>query len=121
MLFLARVSFAIAAIGAVVIIWGILISLAELAQLEITHLKGVNICSRRELVRHHLGSYILLGLEFLIAADVIRTLIRPSLNELAVLGSLVAIRTVLSVFLTRDIESHTCGQEGGSSGAGRKD
>lgn len=55
-------------------------------------------------MRWDLGFHLLLGLEFLIAADIIRTIVHPSLQELAILGSLVAIRTVISYFLNKEIE-----------------
>jgi len=49
-----------------------------------------------------------MGLEFMIGADIVRTLIRPSLQELAVLGSMVAIRTVISFFLNKEMgKDHT--------------
>jgi len=60
-------------------------------------------------MRHHFESYILLGLEFLVAADVVHTLTRPSLSERAILASIVAIRTVLGFFVYREIASHPCG------------
>jgi len=48
-----------------------------------------------------------MGLEFLIIADMIRTVINPTLQELAVLGSIVVIRTIVSYFLDREmIASH---------------
>ncbi len=43
------------------------------------------------------GRTILLGLEFLVAADIIRTVaVEPSLENVAVLGLIVLIRTFLS-------------------------
>ncbi|GKX63412.1 DUF1622 domain-containing protein [Pragia fontium] len=54
-------------------------------------------------VRTTLGSYLLLGLEILIAADILKTILEPSYRELIVLGSVVLIRTVLSFFLNREI------------------
>jgi uncharacterized membrane protein len=44
-----------------------------------------------------------LGLEFLIAADVVRTIIQPTLMELAILGSIIAIRTAISFFLNMEM------------------
>ena len=105
------ISLSIGAMGAAVIVWGSLLSLISLVSLEYIHLKGENICQKRELVRHHFGSYILLGLEFMVAADVLRTVIHPTLNEMAVLGALVAIRTVLSYFVNLEISGHECGSE----------
>ena len=96
-------------IGAVsVICWGVLLGLIKFVKLEIQRTRGINICHQREMLRHHLGSYLLLGLEFLIAADIIHTIIKPTLNEVAILGAIVAIRTILDFFLSREIASHSC-------------
>ena len=55
--------------------------------------------------RSSLGRAILLGLEFLVAADIVNTVaIEPTLNSLAVLAGVVAIRTFLSFSLEAEIE-----------------
>jgi uncharacterized membrane protein len=52
-----------------------------------------------------LAKALLLGLEFLVAADVVRTVaLTPTLNNVAVLGLLVFIRTFLSWSLVVEIE-----------------
>jgi uncharacterized membrane protein len=52
-----------------------------------------------------LGRGLLLGLEMLVAADVVRTVaLAPTLSNVAVLGILVLIRTFLSWSLTVEIE-----------------
>lgn len=57
------------------------------------------------LLRSTLGASILLGLEVLVAADLIRTISSdPSLEEVAVLGLIVLIRTVLSMSLQVEID-----------------
>ena len=101
-------SFGIGAVGFVIIVWGALLGTVSFVKLEVVQVRGGNICHRREMIRHHFGSYILLGLEFLVAADIIHTIIKPSLHEMAVLGSIVAIRTILSFFLTRELATHSC-------------
>ena len=54
--------------------------------------------------REHLGHAILLGLEFLIAADIIRTVaVEPSFENLGVLAIIVAIRTFLSFTLGLEV------------------
>ncbi|MDO5575548.1 MAG: DUF1622 domain-containing protein [Fibrobacter sp.] len=54
--------------------------------------------------RHHLGHGILLGLEFLIGADIIRAIaIEPTLTNLAVLAGIVIVRTFLSIALDVEI------------------
>ncbi len=56
-------------------------------------------------LRHGLGRAILLGLEFLVAADIIRTVaVDPSLQGLVVLGLIVLIRTFLSFALEVELE-----------------
>lgn len=55
--------------------------------------------------RANLGRGILLGLELLVAADIIGTVaVTPSLHNLAVLGLIVLIRTFLSFSLEVEIE-----------------
>lgn len=55
--------------------------------------------------RSGLGRAILLGLEFLVAADIVNTVaVEPTLASLAVLGGIVLIRTFLSFSLEVEIE-----------------
>ncbi len=108
MMIIKYLAFNISVVGISVIIWGALLSMLSFVRLEIMRIRGEGICRRREMVRHHFGTYILFGLEFLIAADIIDTIIKPGLKEVAILGSIVAIRTVLSFFLNRELTAHTC-------------
>jgi uncharacterized membrane protein len=56
-------------------------------------------------LRATLGRAILLGLELLVAADIINTVaIEPTLTSLAVLAGIVLIRTFLSLSLEVEIE-----------------
>ncbi len=56
-------------------------------------------------LRSGLGRAILLGLEFLVAADIINTVaVQPTLGSVAVLAGIVAIRTFLSFSLETEIE-----------------
>ncbi len=56
------------------------------------------------LFRRQLGRSILLGLELLVAADIIRTVaITPTLESVAVLAAIVLIRTFLSFSLELEI------------------
>ena len=55
-------------------------------------------------LRADFGTYLLLGLEFLIASDILKTVVDPTLDELAILGGVVVVRTVLSVFLNKEIK-----------------
>jgi uncharacterized membrane protein len=58
-----------------------------------------------ERYKTQLGKGLLLGLEFLIAADVVRTVVlEPSLQNVMILGLLVVIRKFLSWSLVVEIE-----------------
>ncbi len=59
-----------------------------------------------ESYKHQMGRSLLLGLEFLVAGDVVRTVaLEPTLTNVAVLGLLVLIRTFLSWSLAVEIEA----------------
>jgi uncharacterized membrane protein len=56
-------------------------------------------------VRRGLGGVILLGLEILVVADLVRTVIvEPTLSSVAALGLLVVVRTLLSWSITIEVE-----------------
>jgi uncharacterized membrane protein len=50
------------------------------------------------------AAWIILALEFTLAADLIRTVITPSWDEVGKLAAIGAIRTLLSFFLGRDVD-----------------
>ncbi len=57
--------------------------------------------------RERLGRSILLGLEFLVAADIIRTVaVTPDARSVAVLGGIVLIRTFLSWSLQLEVTGY---------------
>jgi uncharacterized membrane protein len=56
-------------------------------------------------LKAQLGKALLLGLEFLVAADIVRTVaLEPNLQNVVILGLLVIIRTFLSWSLVVEIE-----------------
>lgn len=60
---------------------------------------------RIAIFRKSLGRSILIGLELLVAGDIIRTVaVAPSLENLLVLGGIVLIRTFLSISLEVEID-----------------
>jgi uncharacterized membrane protein len=88
--------------GIAVIVLGILgASFAVLWQV----LHGRSGSAAFTLYRANVGRAILLGLEFLVAADIINTVaIEPTLESLLILGGIVLIRTFLSFSLEIEIE-----------------
>ena len=67
----------------------------------------------------HLGKALLLGLEFLVAADIIRTVaLEPTLQNVVILGLLVVVRTFLSWSLVVEIEGRWPWQRPPAEGTG---
>jgi uncharacterized membrane protein len=65
-------------------------------------------------LRATLGRAILLGLELLVAADIINTVaVEPTLEKVLVLGGIVLIRTFLSLSLEVEIEGRWPWQRAG--------
>jgi uncharacterized membrane protein len=57
--------------------------------------------------RANLGRSILLGLEFLVAGDILKSLvIDPTVDDLVVLAGLILVRTFLSIALGVEINGH---------------
>lgn len=61
---------------------------------------------RKKMVWLGFGIWLLLGLEFELAADIVRTAIAPSWTEVGQLGAIAVIRTFLNYFLERDLERY---------------
>lgn len=70
--------------------------------------------------RQRLGRAILLGLEFLVAADIIRTVaVTPDAQSVAVLGGIVLIRTFLSFSLQLEVTGAWPWQQHSMAGAAK--
>lgn len=93
------ISFAVGVIGVIVLVWGVALGFAGLIKAELKRFRGEKIYEQQTRVRQAIGYYLLLGIEFLVAADVIETIKDPDLNTLFVLGLTVLIRTVISLSL----------------------
>lgn len=86
-------------LGMLIIVWGVLLVTRDFV---------LDIFSEdpkaKRLMRQKLGSFLILGLEFFIAADIIRTITRPDWNEIGMLAAIIALRTVLSYFLGMELK-----------------
>ena len=96
---------AISYIGVAVVVWGILKGVVALLLAEFHRFRSdaAKVAEAEEKLRLSIGYNLILGLEFLIAADIINTIVEPTLEELGILGAIVAIRIVLAYFLGREI------------------
>ena len=101
--YLHHASFGIGVLGVLVIVFGVLSGLIRFVRSEFSAVRGLSVDEERKQLRHVLGYYLLLGLEFLIAADIIDTLMKPSTQDLVILGAIVAIRTVISYSLNSEL------------------
>ncbi|MHA7664486.1 DUF1622 domain-containing protein [Mycolicibacterium sp. HS_4_1] len=86
-------------VGVAVIVGGTVIALAATV-VRVRGTEGESAGGAYDAFRRRLGRSILLGLEFLVAADIIRTVaVTPTAQSVAVLAGIVAIRTFLSFSL----------------------
>jgi len=90
--------YTVSILGMLIIVWGVLLVTRDF----VLELLSEDPKSKR-LMRQKLGSYLILGLEFFIAADIIRTIVRPDWNEIGMLAAIIALRTVLSYFLGMEL------------------
>jgi len=60
--------------------------------------------TNKEEIRLHLGRWLALALEFELAADVLRTAMTPTWNEIGQLAAIIVIRTAVNFFLQREID-----------------
>ncbi|MFO8062803.1 MAG: DUF1622 domain-containing protein [bacterium] len=100
-----RISRFIGIIAIVIIFWGVLVTLYRFLIYEYLRMKRhYHMHKQREILRHTFGTYLLLGLEFLIAADIIKTVIEFTWKDLGMLSGIVVIRTIIAIFLDREVE-----------------
>ncbi len=94
---------ALEAVSFSIMIYGAVLAIIMLLKNEFGRFTGkfrMNVLNK---IRLDFGYYILLGLEFLVAADIIQTILKPTTEELIELGGIVAIRIILSFFLTKEL------------------
>lgn len=89
--------------GSIIIIWGVLITIFYFLRNEKDKIVNIKAQNSGEPVRHQFSAYLLLGLDFMLAADIIHTIHNPVLNELYVLAMIVGIRSVISFFVVKEM------------------
>jgi len=86
-------------IGAAIILYGGILATIKTLNLEIRRLPILEYHDIRRDFTHK----IVFGLDFLIAGDILRTIIAPSQEEIILLGAIVGIRTILGYFLEKEV------------------
>ncbi|MER7600230.1 DUF1622 domain-containing protein [Streptomyces hydrogenans] len=95
--------------GALIIFVGAVWAFARFAM---TGLRRRSLIGEFNEIRLGLGRFLVLGLEFQLAGDVLRTAVAPSFTEIGQLAAIAAIRTILNFFLTREIAQERAEIEG---------
>ena len=57
-------------------------------------------------IRHDLGTAMVTGLEFKMAAEILRTVIVRSKEEIVMLGAIIVLREILFYFINKDMKEH---------------
>ena len=95
------VGYSLDLIGVGLIAIGLVIAFVRYVSVPVTP-GGIDAYRR---LRQDIGRAILLGLEVLVAADIIRTVaVTPTLDSVAILGAIVVIRTFLSISMQVEVE-----------------
>ncbi|PNU04016.1 DUF1622 domain-containing protein [Novosphingobium guangzhouense] len=95
------------AVVALLVMYGALEALVRMAGLALDRSDPV----MRRRIWMNFAQWIILALEFALGADIIRTAIAPTWDDVGKLAAIAAIRTGLSFFLERDIEAFGPGEE----------
>ncbi len=101
----------IGAIGLAIDVAGVLVILVAIVAAGIGFVRGLMAGMARDVaygaLRQSIGRGILLGLELLVAGDIIRTVaIEPTFNSVVVLAVIVLVRTFLSFSLEVELTGH---------------
>jgi uncharacterized membrane protein len=89
------------------VIIGITITIAFISALKILRKPTNERTLAAETVRLSLARSLLLVLDFVVASDILKTILVPSLSELSLLAFIVAIRIALSWSLSKELTRHT--------------
>lgn len=97
------VSYLIEAVGVVIIIFAITHSIYRLGRIEIFHEKRFH---QYEHTKRTLIQKIIFALDFFVSADLVRLIVLSDFNDILTVAVIVAVRTVLSWSLSREIHLH---------------
>ncbi len=87
---------------AAVLIWGIAVGVVMFLRAEMR--RTVDPLRKWPALRQIVGQYLLFSLELLIAADIIETMIRPTLDQIAILAGVSALRIITGFALYKELQ-----------------
>jgi uncharacterized membrane protein len=102
--FFEHVALAIDLVGISMILWGFTLSFKDWVMLEMSRGEAIGFLQGTRMIRCQLETYLLMGLEFMIASDIIHSFISRSPDDLMFLGIIVVIRTAIGYFLGKEME-----------------
>lgn len=88
----------------VILVWGVVVALKGFFASQFRKMVQQDRFLMLARVKNNLGGYVLLSLEILIVADIIESIAKPTLEDIIRLAAIVAIRTVISYFLNKEIK-----------------
>ncbi|GAA2311214.1 DUF1622 domain-containing protein [Streptomyces kunmingensis] len=91
------------AAGALIIFIGAARAFVQFLRVLRAGMRGRGKVAEFNRIRLGLGRFLVLGLEFQLAGDVLRTAVAPSFAEVGQLAAIAGIRTALNYFLGREI------------------
>ncbi|MFN2348453.1 MAG: DUF1622 domain-containing protein [Thioalkalivibrio sp.] len=97
--------YSVSGIGVLIVLVGVVEAAWRFLRLRLDGNGGhAHLLMQTDFVRERLGAHLLLGLDFFVAADIIKSTLAPTWENVGILGAIVAIRIVLSYFLSREME-----------------
>ena len=78
--------------------------------LFLPHRTPIDEPDEKEAVRLRLGRWLAVALELELGADILRTAVAPTWNEIGQLGAIVVLRTALNYFLQLEIDKAQSGR-----------
>jgi uncharacterized membrane protein len=89
------------------LIIGVVVLAAFYGALRTLHHSRIQRESEGKEIRFRLAGGLLLALDFQVGSDILKTIIVPTLSEIAILAIIVAIRIVLGWSLSKEVTGHS--------------
>lgn len=110
--FLEQISLALELIGVAIIVYGAIVTVIFLVRTEAKSVQQAGHSQYK--IKQQFTTRILTGLEFFIAGDVLKTIVNPTLESLAIVGAIVAIRAALTYLLNRELKDEREREQSGT-------
>lgn len=96
--------FILQGISVIVIVYGVILTSISFFKIELLKKEKISKVQKLNIAKVFLGSYILLSLEILVCSGILLSILRPTLHDILLLGFTVALRTVISYFLKKEVK-----------------